>query len=754
MQAQREAGRHPAMDEELARLADTLEIIGRERELAAREVEEQAQRVQRLHLEAGGAYSPDEHVAGQILAYMRQSAHHLSLAQAKPYFTRVDFVPEGGAKETPIKETHYIGKWGVLRSEDLSSVVVDWRSPVANLYYSGQVGPMHYVTPDGEARGELTLKRHLAVEEGRLLWVFDTDVVAQDAYLQQALAAVSKARLKEIVSTIQAEQNYVIRHRPARPLVVQGVAGSGKTTIALHRVAWLLYAYQDAMAPEQMLILAPSPMFLDYISAVLPDLGVERVHQQTYSGLALELLGKDAPRLLPDDALGRVLAQTGEERARTTTRLRYMGSLPFREAVRGYIGRLEERIVPAEEIRFGPVCLLTPGQARKILLQELAAFPLRRRVREFGKYLKRGLRDALVQVEGWLTKTCEERVKAIVAAQADGEARRERLKRLYDSRDQRIAEARAAAKGYVDRELAKFPKLELLELYGGLWSAGPPEGAPAAEAEAWALAATEVREALAKRRVHTEDLPALCMLRRAVEGLPRQDVRHLVIDEAQDLSPFQVAFLQEMTGNASFTVVGDLMQGVHAYRGLQSWGELTEGVFGGEATYHQLVTSYRNTVEIMEFATRVAARHPVRDQAQAKPVLRHGPEPEVRGFSARPVRDAFVREQIEAWRGEGFASIAVIGRDAAECRALHKMLPEAWGARLALDEGSPFEPGLLVIPAALVKGLEFDAVLMADVGAARWADDALEARLLYVCLTRPLHRLACCYVGEKSGLLG
>jgi len=185
-------------------------------------------------------------VAEQILAYMRQSAHHLSLAQAKPYFTRVDFVPEGG-----VKETHYIGKWGVLRSEDLSSIVVDWRSPVANLYYSGQVGPMHYVTPDGEARGELTLKRHLAVEDGKLLSVFDTDVVAQDAYLQQALAAISKARLKEIVSTIQAEQNYVIRHQPARPLVVQGVAGSGKTTIALHRVAWLLYAYQDKMAPSR-----------------------------------------------------------------------------------------------------------------------------------------------------------------------------------------------------------------------------------------------------------------------------------------------------------------------------------------------------------------------------------------------------------------------------------------------------------------------------------------------------------------------
>ncbi|MCL2811196.1 MAG: AAA family ATPase [Clostridia bacterium] len=736
---------HSAMNEERAHLADTLELIGLERVIAAREVEEQAQRAKRLHLEAGGAYSLDEHVAEQILAYMRQSAHHLSLAQAKPYFTRIGFIPEGGTEET-----HYIGKWGVLRSEDLTSVVVDWRSPVANLYYSGQVGPMHYITPDGEARGELTLKRHLSVEGGKLLSVFDTDVVAQDAYLQQALAAVSKARLKEIVSTIQAEQNYVIRHQPARPLVVQGVAGSGKTTIALHRVAWLLYAYQDKMAPEQMLILAPSPMFLDYISAVLPDLGVERVRQQTFGGLALELLGKDAPRLLPGDALDRVLAQTDEERACTTLRLRYMGSLRFRDAVREYVGRLEEGIVPQQEIRFGPVCLFTPDQARKILLQELAAFPLRRRVLEFGKYLKRGLRDGLVQVEGWLSKTCEQRVKAILAAEPDGRLRQDRLKRLYDSRDQRIAEARAAAKDYVRKELAKFPKLDLLEIYKAFWSTNPA----GEDAEAWNLAATEAQEALDKRRARPEDLPALCLLRQAIEGLPRQDIRHLVIDEAQDMSPFQVAFLQEIAGNTSFTIVGDLMQGVHAYRGLQSWRELTDGVFGGDATYHQLVTSYRNTVEIMAFAARVASRHPVGDQTEAKPVLRHGPAPEMLGFPARGARDIFIRERIEAWRDEGFASIAVIGHDATECRVLHKMLPQEMGARLALDEGSPFESGLLVIPATLVKGLEFDAVLLADVSATRWADNALEARLLYVCLTRPLHRLACCFVGERSGLLG
>ncbi len=747
MQRSAEAA-HPAMEAERAHLQETLTLIAHERAVAAKEVAGQGELVARLHREAGGMFSADEQVAAQVLAFLERSAYHLSLSAKRPYFTRVDFIPEGG-----VLEKHYIGKWGVLRGEDLSSVIVDWRSPVANLYYSGQVGPMHYVTPDGEARGELVLKRHLAVEEGALSSVFDTDVVAQDAYLQQALAQVSSARLREIVSTIQAEQNYVIRHEASRPLVVQGVAGSGKTTIALHRIAWLLYAHQDKMAPEQMLILAPSPMFLDYISAVLPDLGVDRVRQHTYNGLLLEWLGKDAPRLLPDDALECVLDQDPVARAATTQRLRYMGSLRFRDALRRYVDGLEQRIVPEGEIRFGPVRLFAEEDVRRIITRELAGFPLRRRVEEFGKYVKRGLGGALAQVEAWLNKTCEQRVQAIVSAQADSAERRRRLTQLYDSRDQRIAEAKAAAKTFVKDTLARFPALEPLAVYADFLLGEPPEALLPEEREAWVLAAQTAKEALEAKRARTEDLPALCMLHRAIVGWPRQDLRHIVIDEAQDLSPIQVAFLQEVAGNTSFTIVGDLMQGVHAHRGLQSWAELVQGVFGGEATYHQLVTSYRNTIEIMAYATRAAARHPAPDQVAARPVLRHGPEPEVRGFSARKERDAALAERVEAWRGEGFVSIALIGRDAAECRALHKALPERLGAKLVLDERAGFESGLLVIPATLVKGLEFDCVLMPDVSAARWADAALETRLLYVCLTRPLHRLACYHVGEKSALL-
>ncbi len=737
---------HPAMAQERAQVAHTLAIIADERVIAAQEAAQQAERIGRLAREAGGIYSDEEEVARFVGRTLDQRVDALARAAQRPYFTRVDFIPNGGHKET-----HYIGKWGVLKSPDFDSVVVDWRSPVANLYYSGQVGPLSYTAPDGAVHGELTLKRHLAVEHGELLSVFDTDVVSQDAYLQQALAAMSPTKLREIVSTIQAEQNIVIRHPLDRPLVVQGVAGSGKTTIALHRIAWLLYAYQRRLAPGQMLILAPSPMFLDYISAVLPDLGVEHVRQDTVVSLLNATLGKEAPRLHPDDALEQVLAQDKTQRACTTQRMQYMGSLRFGEVLEAFLSDVEQHLAPEGDVQFGPVKLYTQAELQRILSDELCAFPLRRRVQELRKYIQRKLQHAAGQIEAWLRQECERRVQALLDTLPDGEARRQRMTKLYDSRDARIRELKDSAKTFVPEVLARFSRLDILPLYAAFLRT-PAEQLPAEDRDAWRLVQEHSGILAGDKKARTEDVPALALIARRVAGWGKQDIRHVVIDEAQDLSPLMVWTLKELTGNASFTIVGDLMQGVHAYRGLTGWSQLTADVFGGAATFHELVISYRNTVEIMRFATEVAHRHAPEGQTEPQPVLRHGPEPIVAEVMSSTQAQA-IADQVAAWRQEGFGAIALIGRDASECDALMRVLPKALEARLVRADDTVFRTGLSVIPAPLVKGLEFDCVLLPDVSAARWPDEALQARLLYVCLTRPLHRLTCYYTGAPSALL-
>lgn len=293
---------HPDAAHEQQHLEHTLTVIEQETALARAALSDDLAK-----LTEARRFDPDG-VPVREMMYARDEfmLNNLRLAADKPYFTRVDFLP----RRHKYIDTYYIGKYGVTRRESLDIEVVDWRSPVANLYYSGQIGPMSYTAPDGEIRGELKLKRQFGIEHGELKTIFDTDVVSQDAYLQSVLGAVGSDRLREVVTTIQAEQNFVIRHKPDRALVVQGVAGSGKTTIALHRIAYLLYAYQDKMRPEQMMIIAPNPLFLDYISGVLPDLGVDRVMQTTFAQLISSLLGKRLPRVNGTDRLGRLACQT------------------------------------------------------------------------------------------------------------------------------------------------------------------------------------------------------------------------------------------------------------------------------------------------------------------------------------------------------------------------------------------------------------------------------------------------------------
>ena len=741
--------RHPAAREELAHLSETLELIRHETDRLAEEVETQEKEVVMERLRAGGIYSSDLIVAENLFAFKAQALGHLRLAADRAYFTRVDFAPDRDGRV----RTYYIGKWGVTHGESMEPVIIDWRAPVANLYYAGQLGPVRYKAPDGEIAGTLSLKRQLGVKGGRLETIFDTDVAAQDAYLMGVLGEARGDRLRDVVSTIQAEQNIIIRHKMERALVVQGVAGSGKTTIALHRIAYLLYAFRDSLTPAKMMILAPNPLFLDYISAVLPDLGVEQVVQTTYLAHLSKLLGKRMPRLIAEDRLETMMAKSARERTEMETPLRFAGSLRFRALLLAYIEKLERRIVPEGDFTFGPAVLYTHAQMASIFLEELKPFPFERRVAEIPKYLSKKRKGAQEQAAAWYRAECDRRAEQIMLSLPDGPERRSRMVKLYDSRDERLAEIEARGKAYEKNEMARWPKIGLLEAYAEFLSDGWQPPVTQSEQPVWRALCEKKQPLLLQKRVEPEDLAPLATLALRLFGLPRSEIRHTVIDEAQDFSPFQFMLLRELSGNDSFTIVGDLMQGVRSFEGLGAWEEILEPVFGGQATLTPLRTSYRSTVDIMLFASRVAENRPVPGQMLARPVLRHGDAPSLHGFGDLKSRDSFLIDAVLAMRKAGHNTIAVIDRDEKGCAKLHKLLPESLGAHLVKPGDTHYEGGVLVIPATLVKGLEFDCVIMADVGKDRYPDTDLDARLLYVCLTRPLHKLICCHVGDVTPLL-
>lgn len=726
---------HPCSLAEAQHLAQTRQIIQREIDKLEKETGISAEEDQLITVPASATM--DEQVMLDILRMKVDTLHNLARSRRQAYFAHLDFTPDGGSPET-----HYLGRWGVHDSSNLDVVVADWRAPVANLYYSGQVGPMDYEAPDGRVTGELTLKRMLTVEDDKLISLFDSGVVSQDAYLQGVLGAVSSDRLKEIVTTIQSEQNLVIRHPLRQNLIVQGVAGSGKTTIALHRIAWLLYAFRDTLRPEQMMILAPNPLFLSYISQVLPDLGVERVIQTTFAGLCQTWMGKHTPRLLLSSRLEDKLSGTAASRAAMGDVLRRKGSLEMKRSVEDFLQGYQAEILPRSGLVFGGHMLYTPEEVQDIFLKQLRPFPLAQRIDELKKYIKKRLLQVAEAMKAAMDKMAQDRLTLLLSSLPDGEERRARARKLLQSRDERMAEIDLRAKQYLKDFPSLFPDLSLLTVYRTYLTRH--------ESEAVQEATLPLLE---KKRVQQEDLAALCSICQAVYGLPKKPLRHIVMDECQDFSPYQLALLREHYPAATFTLVGDLMQGIHEEEGISDYQQWMGPVFGGEATLLQLVTSYRNTMEIMHLASRVAARHPVPGQQAARPVLRHGQDPTISVFSTDKERYAELRQQVRAWLDAGYHTIALIEKTRAGAEHLYKLLKNDLPVRLMKEDDADYHGGVLILPAAMVKGLEFDCVAVCNASAAEFADEAFPCRMLYVMLTRPLHQLRIFATGEVTPLL-
>ena len=692
--------------------------------------------------------SSDAIVQLQITRSNLQTLHQLRLSSHSPYFARLDFTPAPGTPSlggmrAGVNAPVYIGRWGVLKTPEYQVAVHDWRSPVANLYYSGQVGDVHYEAPDGTVHGEMTLKRMFTIEDEQLVSMQDTGVVGQEKFLTDALSQVTTARLREVVTTIQAEQNTVIRYDPMKPLCVQGVAGSGKTTIALHRIAWMLYRLQKTVRPEQMMILAPNPLFLSYISRVLPDLGVDKVQQLTFDQLCKKLLEKKMPRLTTSARLTERLHMTKAERDALDDVLRRKGALERWDDLQAFLARWEENCIPKVNIKLGSTVLITADDLRRYFLREYRHFPLQVRVIKTRAVVADRLKKAMARVEEQLEKLAQDKLDRLLRAMPDSPERRERAKKLLDARDERKEELKEKQKQILKEYDALWGSMDLLDVYAAFWR----EMAEQDAGHQTVLDAT--LPVLAKKRAAPEDLPALLIIARRLYDIKRPDIRHVVIDEAQDVSPLEVKALRDLAGTDAFTLVGDLCQGIYGDEGLRSWEALSEGIFFEKPHVAHLSTAYRSTVEIMETAFAVMARHPVQGAGEAKPVLRHGPAPlhlPVKNEKARPEA---IAQQVKEWQAEGFGNMALIVKTEKAAKALHKalagLLPEA---RLVLSGDISFEGGVQVMDASLVKGLEFDCVLIADAEDQTYPDERFYAKLFYVLCTRPLHRLAFVYAGE------
>lgn len=675
------------------------------------EIDEQLERLSQIPVYTGHDFTE------QILESGReQQRQSLSKSAQAPYFGRLDF-SEG---EEGTRQPLYIGKIGVGKSEvDDQPLVIDWRAPVASLFYSftGGEEAAVYEAPEGLIQGLVYLKRNIVIHQRMLERLADTydrestEPAVTDEFLVYRLGENKDNKLRDIVSTIQAEQDRIIRAAKNTALVIQGVAGSGKTTVALHRLAFLLYQYQEQVSADKMIIFAPNHMFLDYISEVLPELGVGDIQQSTFSDWAQQILESDI-RLVPQSETYEYWFENTDRPAVTDhTPSRYKGSLAFMQLIREYVNVLEQTAVPKLDFNPWDEAVLSQQEILEWFNNEYKHYPLAKRKER-----------VMARVHRWI----EMQLKV-----APSEAIRKERKKKAAQRE----------KAYLN----KWPKYEPLSLYKQLFKAIKSGNHAEALQPIWeqipADVLKQVSAELKKDRIREDDLPALVYIHTLLHEMEAEHrFDHVVMDEAQDFSPFHVALLDLYVRGSSFTILGDLSQGIHAYRGVHQWEEISD-LFAPEQTdYFPLTRSYRSTMEIIEFANIILEKG-VQNGITAVPVFRSG-DPVRMIPCSTDTRLETIRTNWQQLQTKDYRTTAILTRTLHEAIELHQQLTEQ-GIEIHLIDGgkAAYQGGHSILPVYLSKGLEFDAVIVSDVDTDHYRNDAWDAKLLYVGCTRALHEL-------------
>ena len=602
-------------------------------------------------------------------------------ARKKPYFGRIDFKDPRQKSQ----ESYYIGRVGIAKNAS-EPVVIDWRAPIASVYYESSLGPCKYtVSSEGTFEIDLNRKRTYEIAEDKLIDFFDSDVVANDELLTRYLAKNKKAVLGEIIATIQKEQNLIIRRSPKTNIIVQGVAGSGKTTVAMHRISYILYNYADDFRPEDFYIIGSNHILLNYITSVLPELDVYGIKQMTMEQLFTRLLYEDW-----DDKKYSI-----HEVSKNDSRNSIKGSKEWFEALEKFCWDYEEKCIPRDEVYMEKTGNLLVG---KVLIDT---------------YLHD---NPLLSMQSKILMLNE-----IIYSKYENEV--------------------------LGKEV-KFPAKERSKLdkkYKTYFGKDDWKGSVYDFYRDFLLSQKEKEYDIdiPKDSFDVYDLAALAYIyKRIKETDPVREASHVVIDEAQDFGMMAYCCLHYCLRNCTYTIMGDTSQNIHFEYGLNDWEDLKKLILTGTYdAFGLLRKSYRNTVEISEFATEIL-RHGDFAIYPVEPIIRHGNAVRIEEYAnVRSLISASV-DTIKGWQSEGYETIAVVCRDEAEALKVSAELKKH--IEIADDdiETAQFGAGVMVLPVAYTKGLEFDAVLLFDPSERKYPADDSHVKLLYVAATRALHELA------------
>jgi len=653
----------------------------------------------------------------------KDEIRNLEEARQSPYFGRLDFVNE----KTPDNiEIYYFGEYHIPLD-----YVFNWEAPVGKLFYNPLAG--EYDSPAGKMTGVVNLKRELLIEEARLLDVVEVPLLPPGAKalpikqtrVTRQLSESKGSEMKRIIATIQPEQYEQIASTPYRVLIIQGVAGSGKSEVGIHRIAYLLSPYNEldlSISPNRVVFFGPSRVFIKYVSNLLPGLGVERVRQTTIREWLRSTLPGRIRLERRDMLLEKLLRGSREDLTVETKIAKLKVSLQMAYILDGHVRAIRNELINnAIGIVRGKEILISKPRIRKVI-KALGNRPLN-----------------------------EQRRMAI--SRIEQELGRRVLTKLDDS-----------LREDVETQFERFwPKLDYKDVYLELLS----DRNTLVTASKGTITEEEARcfsRSISgkSKTFKTEEFAAICYLNYLLNGRIHETgsrgrriplFEHVVIDEAQDVSPLEFLLLYLYSSNKSFTILGDIGQCILPHRGISNWGEVKH-IFSKEHPYSaDIRVSYRATYEITKYANRIL-KLIAPSLPRAVPYERHGEKPAlIRSKSFNEMIKA-IAEDVRSFKNQGIQTIAVLCKTSGEASKLQKRLrKEGIDDAMLLDKPGYERTNTAVSSIYLSKGLEYDAVILANARKNNFTDSVLHNRSLYIAVTRAAHYLHIHWFGTLADAL-
>lgn len=644
-------------------------------------------------------------VTDKIIDYEEEEHKILLLEKMikSPYFARIDFKFDDEDEFEKI----YIGRSSLRKNSYQEMYVYDWRSPIASVFYRFMTGEAFYDAPCGRVTGELNLKRQYEIKNGILEYFFDSDVQIVDEFLRQLLSQNTTAKMKAIVETIQHEQDVVIRDMENDLLMVQGVAGSGKTSIALHRAAYLMYqGLQTKLSANNIMIISPNSIFEQYISNVLPELGEDNVISSVFEDILSALLIGRKIQSRNDFLENLIVNSKYKEISRNS--IEFKTSSFFREILDQFLIDIPRQWIEFEDVYYEGKCVVS----RQILKDKI----LGRTETPLGIKLE--------QLEDYILEQ--------IFGTGKGRGHKEE-------------------KNLIKQEIQKFIKIDIVELYKILFSneayfysllqnSNPSQNIK----NIWKY----TKENLEADSLYYDDAIAIAYLYLKIYGTNKyKNIKQVVIDEAQDYYPLQYEIFNLLFSNAKFTILGDMKQTLAKKEDISFYEQIQKILNKKKSSLIMLDKSFRCTNEILNFSLKF-----IEKSSQIKSFNRNGDSPKVYIADNSEIFIDEIVKEIKLCQEKGFQSICLICKTEKNSTYLFNKIKHKLDIQLIKNGSVSDLQGVFILPVYMSKGLEFDAVLICDADSQNYHDED-DKNLLYVACTRALHKLSLFCENEVSPLI-